>query len=340
MGLTGTALAIDAGNSKTDVALVGADGSVLGTARGGGFQPPLVGAARAVDVLAPLVEAALDRAGLGGAGPVDRLSAFLANVDLSAEETVLTAEITGRGWARSVGVRNDTFALLRAGLPDGGEPVGVAVVCGAGINCAGVGHDGATARFPSIGRISGDWGGGSFLADEALWFAARAEDGRGEATELARAVPAHFGLSTMLELIEALHLHAIPERRRHELAPLLFAVADSGDPVARAVVARQAEEIALMATVALRRLDLLTEPTPVILGGSVLAARHPLLHDRVLRLLSEHAPKAVPHVVTAPPVLGAALDALDRGAADEAAYARLRGAWEQGPSGPAPRDVP
>ncbi|MER7152011.1 ATPase, partial [Streptomyces lydicus] len=117
MGLTGTALAIDAGNSKTDVALVGADGSVLGTARGGGFQPPLVGAARAVDVLAPLVEAALDRAGLGGAGPVDRLSAFLANVDLSAEETVLTAEITGRGWARSVGVRNDTFALLRAGLP-------------------------------------------------------------------------------------------------------------------------------------------------------------------------------------------------------------------------------
>ncbi|MFI0786423.1 N-acetylglucosamine kinase [Streptomyces lydicus] len=334
MGLTGTALAIDAGNSKTDVALVGADGSVLGTARGGGFQPPLVGAARAVDVLASLVEATLARAGLGGAGPVDRLSAFLANVDLAAEETLLTAEITGRGWARSVGVRNDTFALLRAGLPDGGEPVGVAVVCGAGINCAGVGHDGATARFPSIGRISGDWGGGSFLADEALWFAARAEDGRGEATELARALPAHFGLSTMLELIEALHLHAVPERRRHELAPLLFAVADSGDPVARTVVARQAEEIALMATVALRRLDLLTEPTPVVLGGSVLAARHPLLHDRVLRLLSERAPKAVPHVVTAPPVLGAALDTLDRRAADEAAYARLRGSWAQDPSGP------
>ncbi|MEU4906259.1 hypothetical protein AB0G58_37640, partial [Streptomyces sp. NPDC022067] len=52
-------LAIDAGNSKTDVALVGPDGSVLGAARGGGFRPPVVGAERAVGSLAPLV-AALD----------------------------------------------------------------------------------------------------------------------------------------------------------------------------------------------------------------------------------------------------------------------------------------
>ncbi|MCF3142363.1 ATPase, partial [Streptomyces platensis] len=49
MGLTGMALAIDAGNSKTDVALVATDGSVLATARGGGFRPPVVGVERAVD---------------------------------------------------------------------------------------------------------------------------------------------------------------------------------------------------------------------------------------------------------------------------------------------------
>ncbi|MEV0369291.1 BadF/BadG/BcrA/BcrD ATPase family protein [Streptomyces sp. NPDC050636] len=322
MGLTGTALAIDAGNSKTDVALVGADGTVLGTARGGGFQPPLVGAGRAVDVLAPLVASVLAQA--GAAGPVDHVSAFLANADLPAEEAGLTAEITSRGWARTVTVGNDTFALLRAGLPDAGEPVGVAVVCGAGINCAGLGRNGSTARFPAIGRISGDWGGGSYLADEALWFAARAEDGRGGPTELARALPAHFGLTTMLELIEALHLRGIPDRRRHELAPVLFDVAAAGDAVARAIVARQAEEVVLLATIALERLDLLSEQAPVILGGGVLAARHPLLHDRVTQLLAERAPKAVPHVVTAPPVLGAALHALDRAGAGPGAYERAR----------------
>ncbi|GAU68153.1 hypothetical protein SSP35_06_02410 [Streptomyces sp. NBRC 110611] len=328
MGLTGTALAIDAGNSKTDVALVAMDGRLLGTARGGGFRPQVTGAVRAVGTLTPLVAAALGQAGLTGCGPVDHVSAFLANADLPVEETALTAEIAGRGWARTVAVRNDTFALLRAGLPDDdGAPVGVAVVCGTGINCAGLGHDGTTARFPAVGRISGDWGGGACLADEALWSAARAEDGRGAPTDLAHALPAHFGLTTMPTLIEALHLRHIPGHRRHELAPVLFAVAATGDPVARAIVARQAEEVALMATVALRRLGLLGEPTPVILGGSVLAARHPLLHDRVLQLLSEQAPKALPRVVTAPPVLGAALAALDRAGAEADAYPRLRGTW-------------
>lgn len=38
MGLTACVLAVDAGNSKTDVAVVAADGSVLATARGGGFR--------------------------------------------------------------------------------------------------------------------------------------------------------------------------------------------------------------------------------------------------------------------------------------------------------------
>jgi predicted NBD/HSP70 family sugar kinase len=112
---------------------------------------------------------------------------------------------------------------------------------------------------------------------------------------------------------------------------VLFAVAASGDAVARALVARQAEEVALMATVALRRLGLLHEPAPVVLGGGVLAARHPLLGERVGQLLSEYAPKAVPRLVTTPPVLGAALDTLDRAGATAEAYERLRGAWAQGP---------
>lgn len=330
MGLSGTALAIDAGNSKTDVALVDTAGRVLGTARGGGFQPPVVGTGRAVDVLAPLVASVLAQG--GATGPVAQVSAYLANADLPAEEAALSAEITGRGWAREVTVGNDTFALLRAGLPDDGEPVGVAVVCGAGINAVGLGHDGARARFPSIGRISGDWGGGSFLSEEALWHAARADDGRGEPSELARALPAHFGLRGMPELIEALHLGALSDERRHELTPVLFDVATAGDRVARDIVARQAEEVALLATVALRRLGLLGEPVRVVLGGGVLAARHPLLHDRVTQLLAERAPKAVPHVVTAPPVLGAALHALDRAGTGAAACARLREAWAQGVS--------
>ncbi|WOX24332.1 N-acetylglucosamine kinase [Streptomyces solicathayae] len=324
MGVSGgqvAVLAIDAGNSKTDVALVGADGSVLGTARGGGFQPPLVGVEAAVDVLGAAVAEAAGAAGLDAPPYAEHVSACLANADLPVEEAELTTALERRGWAGTTEVRNDTFAILRAGVD---EPRGVAVVCGAGINCVGMLPDGRTARFPAIGRISGDWGGGGGLAEEAMWFAARAEDGRGEPTELARALPAHFGLPTMYALIEALHLGLIPSGRRHEMTPVLFAVSAAGDAVARSLVHRLAEEVVAMSTVALARLGLLAEEAPVVLGGSVLAARHPVLDTRITELLATRAPKAELRVVSAPPVLGAALLGLDRVNADATAATRLR----------------
>ncbi|MFJ4867232.1 N-acetylglucosamine kinase [Streptomyces sp. NPDC088757] len=315
----GTLLAVDAGNSKTDVAVLSGDGHVLGAARGGGFQPPLVGVATAVDGLAETVARACADAGV----PTEfaHVTACLANADLPVEETALRDEVLSRGWSRSVRVHNDTFAVLRAGVD---EPRGVAVVCGAGINCAGMTPDGRTARFPAIGKLSGDWGGGGGLAEEALWCAARGEDGRGEPTGLSRALPAHFGLETMYALIEALHLGRIPMERRHELAPVLFRVSAAGDPVALSLVHRLAEEVVAMASVVLGRLGLLDEPAPVLLGGSVLAARHPQLEERVRALLAVRAPKAAVGFVTAPPVLGAGLLALDETAAPVTAAARLR----------------
>ncbi|MFJ7293905.1 N-acetylglucosamine kinase [Streptomyces collinus] len=316
MGLT--VLAIDAGNSKTDVAIVTADGEVLATARGGGFRPPAVGVDTAMDDLAETVTQALAAAGLTS---VTHVSACLANADFPVEEEQLAAALRARAWGTTVTVRNDTFAILRAGVT---EPRGVAVVCGAGINCVGMRPDGRTARFPALGRVSGDWGGGWGLSEEALWHAARAEDGRGAPTALARTLPAHFGLPTMYALIEALHLEHIPPLRRHELTPVLFATASGGDPVARTIVERQAEEVVAMAVVALTRLDLLSEETPVLLGGGVLAARHPQLNDHIAHLLTERAPKAVPQVVTASPVLGAALLGLDRVDTREGAQERLR----------------
>ncbi|MFJ5707905.1 N-acetylglucosamine kinase [Streptomyces sp. NPDC093105] len=321
MGVNGALLAVDAGNSKTDVAVLAPDGTVLGSARGGGFQPPLVGVATAVDGLAEIVGRAWEEAGGAGAPAFAHVTACLANADLPVEELELEQALYARHLSRSIRVHNDTFAILRAGLD---EPRGVAVVCGAGVNCVGMTPDGRTARFPALGKISGDWGGGGGLSDEAMWCAARAEDGRGEPTELARALPAHFGLESMYALIEAVHLGRIPHARRHELTPVLFRVAAEGDPVALSLVHRMAEEVVALSTVALRRLGLLDEEAPVVLGGSVLAARHPQLDARILELLGERAPKAVVRFVTAPPVLGAGLLALDEAGAVAGAAARLR----------------
>ncbi|MEU5463995.1 N-acetylglucosamine kinase [Streptomyces althioticus] len=318
MGLTAAVLAVDAGNSKTDVAVIAPDGTVLSTARGGGFRPPADGLDKAMETLTAAVTEALRAA---GAPTAAHTSACLANADLPIEEEELTEAIASRRWSSTVTVRNDTFAILRAGVP---EPRGVAVVCGAGINCVGMRPDGRTARFPALGRFSGDWGGGWALAEEALYHAARADDGRGDPTALATTLPAHYGVPDMPALIEALHLGRIPHHRRHEATPVLFATAARGDAVARGVIDRQATEIVTMATVALTRLDLLDEETPVCLGGSVLAADHPLLTEGIRTRLQAAAPKAVSHLVTARPVLGAALLGLDDVEAPPEAHDRLR----------------
>lgn len=321
-------LAIDAGNSKTDVALVGVDGTVLGTGRSGGFQPPRVGVEAAVDVLGQAVAEAAEAAGLPRLRPgspyVGQVAACLSNADFPVEERQLADAISARGWGAATEVRNDTFAILRAGLSGPGGPRGVAVVCGAGINCVGMLPDGRTARFPAVGMISGDWGGGGGLAEEALWWAARAEDGRGGPTGLAAALPGHFGLGSVYELIEALHLGSLARRRLHELVPVLFAVAAAGDPVASAIVERQADEVVALASVALGRLGLLGEEVPVLLGGSVLTARHPQLNRRIAAGLAERAPRARVSVVSAPPVLGAGLLGLDALGSPPEAHAKLR----------------
>jgi N-acetylglucosamine kinase-like BadF-type ATPase len=315
-------LAIDAGNSKTDVAVVSSDGSVVGTARGGSFRPDRLGAAAAVAGLAPLVDKARAAAGLDGDGPVaGHVSACLANVDFPIEHDALEAAIADQGWGGSVEVFNDTFALLRAGLD---EPRGVAVVCGAGINCAGLLPDGSTARFAAVGHISGDWGGGGGLWQEAMWWAARAVDGRGPATALTDALPRHAGLATMTELIEAVHLGRLSEAECMDLNPVLFAVAADGDEVASGVVRRQAGEVVALAVAAMRRLGVLGEPIPVVLGGGVLTAGHAHLMDEIRQRLADAAPLAEPHVVRTPPVVGAALLGLDRIEATPEVRQRLR----------------
>src|SRR5207302_642341 len=117
-------------------------------------------------------------------------------------------------------VGNDTFAVLRAGTERGW---GVAVVCGTGINCVGVSSDGQHARFPALGQITGDWGGGTDVGYAALYAAARSEDGRGPKTTLEQAVPAHFGLKTPVELAEEIHRGRIHARRLLELPPIVGA---------------------------------------------------------------------------------------------------------------------
>jgi N-acetylglucosamine kinase-like BadF-type ATPase len=315
-------LAVDGGNSKTDVALVNADGSVLALVRGPLSSPQHLGVDGALGVVEGLLADAVGEGQLGDeAGRIAQVATLLmAGVDFPAEEDAVREAVERRGWARSVHVGNDTFAVLRAGTERGW---GVAVTCGAGINCVGVAPDGRHARFPALGAITGDWGGGYDLGLAAVSAAARSEDGRGPRTSLERAVPAHFGLTTPSELAEGIHTGRIEQRRVIELAPLVLAEA-ADDAVAAEIVQHLAAEVVALARVALTRLDLTQDPVEVLLGGGVLQDVDGDLLAAIDAGLREVAPKVTVRPTASAAIVGAALLGLDELGAGAEAQARLR----------------
>jgi N-acetylglucosamine kinase-like BadF-type ATPase len=314
-------LAVDGGNSKTDLALVQADGTVVALRRGPASSPHHLGLEGAVDVLDRLLDEAAADAGLRrDGGPIAEIAELLlAGVDFPAEERRFLEAVGAQGWAQRARVANDTFAVLRAGTERGW---GVAVVCGSGINCVGVAPDGRHARFPALGAITGDWGGGYDVGLEALSAAARSEDGRGPRSSLERSVPAHFALKTPSELAEAIHEGRIALRRVIELAPLVLTEA-AHDAVAAAIVDRLAGEIVALVRVALDRLGLAHEPVEVVLGGGLFQADGGLV-AAVEPALHELGPQLAVHATTAPPVLGAALLGLDELGGEGGAQERVR----------------
>ncbi|HEV8459202.1 MAG TPA: BadF/BadG/BcrA/BcrD ATPase family protein [Gaiellaceae bacterium] len=303
-------IAVDGGNSKTDLALVAEDGSLIAHARGPRSSPHHIGLDGCLDVLQDLVDAS----GLDGRR-ASIAQIMLAGVDFPEEEDAARAAFETRGWAGSIRVGNDTFAVLRAGTERGW---GIALTCGAGMNCVGVSPDGRHVRFPALGDLTGDWGGGYDLGREALWFAARSEDGRGAKTVLEYLVPGHFGLSTPLELARAIHEDRVEKHRLVELAPTVMRAAGE-DEVAAALLDRLVAEIVVMVKAAARRLGLVE--TEVVVGGGLMRAADGGLLSRIAAGLG---PGLTLRRTSQAPIVGAALLGLDSIGAATDAQQRLR----------------
>ena len=318
-------LAIDGGNSKTDLALIGWDGTLLAALRGPGASHEDYGIDGALHRLGDSIRAVAEEAGLDGSGVVvPHISACLAGADLPEEEAALTAALLAGGWSQTAVAVNDTFAVLRGGVD---EPWGVAVTCGAGINCVAVAPDGATARYLAHGTMTGDWGGGWGLGQAVMWHAMRGWDGRGPATALGDATAAHFGLASIYDVAVAVHKGVLGEADLIQLTTVLFAEAAHGDPVARSLVERQAAEICVMAAAAMRQLGMAPTGVPVVLGGGILESRDPLLISEIDRQLAKAAPGATARLLDVPPVAGAALLGLDYVGAPTAPKLRLRACY-------------
>ncbi len=304
-------IAVDIGNSKTDVALVTSAGDVRSAVRGPTASHQRVGEDAALELLDSLVVMAASRAGLDpSARPLARLVACsAAGADFPSDVAMLSRGLRRLRLAEAELVVNDCFGALRAGT---NRSWGVCVVSGSGMNCVAVAPGGRVARFDSLGAISGDWGGGGDLGMAALGAAVRAQDGRGPATTLAEGVAAYFGLARPRDVVQAIYRGRIPESRVGEMAPLVFAAAARADAVARSIVDREADEVVAWATAAIRRARLTARDTDVVLAGGIFRAEDSAFYERIRAGICAVAPTARIRRLEAPPVVGGALLGLDR----------------------------
>ena len=328
-------LAVDGGNSKADVALVAADGSLIGAARGRTISHQVVAVDEVQRRLAALITAAGAGAGARRAGA--RTDAIhpavavhcVAGADYPNDIALLRRAFEAVDLADETLVLNDTFAALRAGAS---RPWGIALICGQGINGCAVGRDGRRVQFAGVGDISGDWGGAGSVGMAGLGAAVRARDGRGRRTELERAIPHAVGLTRPEAVTRAFYSGRFDGRRIGDLAPVVFATAAAGDEVAREIVDRLADELATMAGALARRAHLVRREPEIVLAGGVFRTDDRAFHDGLVERISKIVPGGRVVRLTAPPVLGAALIGLDRlagGATDLAVAARIRGDLER-----------
>ncbi len=317
-------LAVDGGDSKADVALIARDGTLIGARRRNGSAHFGLDHNGSLETLEKAIRAACADGGIDpDRKPIAATAVYcVAGADIPIDDRRIAGELGDRGWATRTIVRNDTFAMLRAGTERGW---GVAVVCGSGLNCAGVGPDGRVVRFPSFGELSGDRAhGGGWLGRAALGVAIRARDKRGPRTVLERLVPAHFKMRSPTAVMESVYVGEVDSGRLSELAPVVFVAANRGDTVARGLIDEVADEVVATAVAAIRRLRLTRRDVEVILGGGVFRSNDKELLDRIGTGIAAAAPRAIIRRLSAPPVLGAALIGLDEVHATEATRARLR----------------
>jgi N-acetylglucosamine kinase-like BadF-type ATPase len=252
--------------------------------------------------------------------PVARVGVFcLAGIDLPVDEERLAPAIAAKEWTTELVLRNDTFAVSRAGTM---SPWGVGVVCGTGMNCAGTGPDGRTVRFPALAELSGDFApGGAWLGVRALGLALRASDGRGPGTSLRERVPDYLGYADAESVLGAVYAGELSYNRLFELARVLLDAAAAGDVPAREAADTLADEVVAFVRAAVNRLDVADEEVEVVLGGGIFETGDREFHERVAGGIRATAPRAKLVRLQAPPVLGAALLGLD--ALDASADAKL-----------------
>jgi len=294
-------LGIDIGATKTAALIADENGNVAGTGQGGPGNHETVGYDGMERALCDSVKAALSNANLS----MDQIAGAgfgIAGYDWTSEERDMRDTIDRLGLQAPYKMVNDVVLGLLAGASEGW---GVAVVSGTGCNCRGRDREfKREGRVTGYGTTMGEGAGGSELIARTMQIIGYSWTKRLPPTALADAFIKHAGAKDLEDLIHGYTAHYY-EIGAHA-APLVFQVAEAGDPIARDLLTWAGHELAEMANGVIRQLNFEEIEFEVVLIGSMFKGGE-LLINPMREKIHSLAPKAKLIRTEAKPVIGAAL---------------------------------
>jgi N-acetylglucosamine kinase-like BadF-type ATPase len=297
-------LGVDAGGSKTHAVITDETGLMIASGKSGPGNHQ-INTDMASQNIQEAVDQALHQAKLQPNG-IAAAWFGLAGADREADYLILRPMIKKLGFP-CYDIVCDTMIALRAGTT---KPYGVVVICGSGMNCAGVNIHGETVQCGGFGYAYGDFGGGHDLSIEAFRTVIRAWEGRSEATLLTLMVLEALGYSSVEQMFHDFLDHHRPSPR--DLTKLLFDAAAKGDVISRHILQGQGIELGLSARAVIRRLNMQEEAFDLVLAGSVLTKGNgDFIHPYIEKTVCEAAPGCNLRVLTVEPVVGAILLAME-----------------------------
>jgi N-acetylglucosamine kinase-like BadF-type ATPase len=298
-------LGVDIGNTKSHCVICDEQGQAVGVGVAGPGNHEGLGKDGFAKILSQVIDEAIAMSGIE-LSDISAAGYGIAGYDWSEDLPLMQEVFAGLGFAVPYGLMNDSEPGLLAGSSNGW---GVSVSAGTSANARGRDANGRSARMTGNGMPFGEWGGGGELVRQAIQSISRAWSLRGPQTLLSDLFLERVGATDVEDFLAGI------ARDRYLCvatdAPLVFQAAEAGDEVALDILAWLGEGLGDQACGIIRQLEIEDLAFDVVLSGSIYKG-NPLIQETMERVIYDLAPKARFVHVSAPPVTGAVMLAMEQ----------------------------
>jgi len=256
-------IGVDGGGTRTRCVLCDGDGQVLRRGESGSSNLYGAGIGPASAAILEAIRGALEGTGITPSGCGLGLAGAHSPAEIVRLREALAPGLADIMPRADVAIEEDAVAAWAGAF--GGEP-GIICIAGTGANAFGIGPDGGRARADGLGPLLGDRGSGIRIGEAALRAACAAHDGVGPETALLPVILAHFGVSSVEELVGAVYA---PGFSRADLAGLVPPIATAAklDLVARGILKNAGQDLAASVTAVARQLKFEAQVPVAYIGG-------------------------------------------------------------------------